>query len=104
MKEYKSISIKPHGILQLGEILNEYAEKGWYIKDDITKRFNVQPSEFIYLLERDVKKWKAAFGSIGFEDRFIEYLAATKEEVQEFIEKETRIEEDEKFKYFQEVT
>jgi len=104
MKEYKSITITTGNILNLGERLNKYAVKGWYIKDTITNGIDVgKVFEFIYLLERDVKKWKAAFSSEGFEDRFIEYCAANEQEVKKLIENETRIESDESIKYFHEI-
>lgn len=104
MKEYKSILINTDYKNHLDNQLNVFAKKGWYIKEAITRNINENGyGEFIYLLEREVKIWKAAFGSVGFEDRFIEYYANTKDELEELIENETRIEEDESFKYFHEV-
>lgn len=69
MKEYKSITIKIDLKSRLDDQLNDYAKKGWHITHVVTKNINPDNGcgEFIYLLERNVKRRKAAFGSLGYD-------------------------------------
>ena len=53
MKEYKSISIEAHRICDVGEKLNEYAKKGWIVRD-VIQQGNFNGNLFIYLLYRDI--------------------------------------------------
>ena len=56
MKEYKSILLLVNSIQELGDVLNKYTRKGWYIKDTITNGSIYKDAfEFGYLLERNIK-------------------------------------------------
>lgn len=55
MKEYKVVSIGADYKNPLDVQLNQYAVKGWYIKDILKKGDNSELGIFIYLLEREVK-------------------------------------------------
>ena len=89
MKEYISISIIVNTIPGLGEKINEYAKNGWCIKDTIINGVPFGKSfEYIYLLERDVKIFRAKFHSEGFEDSFKDYLALNLEDGIKLAEKD----------------
>ncbi len=60
MKKYKSISIKTRDILNLGDRISEYEQKGWRFKEIITKHI-ADPGyahEFFCLFEIDIKEAK----------------------------------------------